>query len=209
MGSWELLSLVFKQPPLPMVIYPTCGNVRATGEGGKYLFRTHVWWSLCWERFSVRWLWFPCPATETRAEEETVEEETRRQFKSHPLGTRARTEVPEGYVMLIFVLTSPAISWKIVLNCWSSSLSSPAEAGAGWGVMEPRSRRRERSEREKMRKEKLVKNFIFDPSFSTLNPPVCLEILIILSGLRKELKWKDSLSFLLFLCKKIFLIAQM
>lgn len=35
MGSWELLSLVFKQPPLPMVIYPTCGNVRATGEGGK------------------------------------------------------------------------------------------------------------------------------------------------------------------------------
>lgn len=35
MGSWERLSLVFKQPPLPMVIYPTCGNVRATGEGGK------------------------------------------------------------------------------------------------------------------------------------------------------------------------------
>lgn len=38
MGSWELLSLVFKQPPLPMVIYPTCGNVRATGEGENTYF---------------------------------------------------------------------------------------------------------------------------------------------------------------------------
>lgn len=137
---------------------------------GKYLFRTHVWWSLCWERFSVRWLWFPCPATETRAEEETVEEETRRQFKSHSLSTQ---NLPEGDVMLGFVLTSPAISWKIVLNCWSSSLSSPAEAGAGWDVMEPRSRKRERDEREKMWKENSVKNFIFDPSLSTLNPPMC------------------------------------
>lgn len=55
----------------------------------------------------------------------------------------------EGYILFIrtlwktqLVLTSPAISWKIVLNCWSSSLSSPAEAGAGWGVMEPQSRKR-------------------------------------------------------------------
>lgn len=28
--------------------------------------RTHVWWSLCWERFSIRWLWFPCPAERDR-----------------------------------------------------------------------------------------------------------------------------------------------
>lgn len=43
------------------------------------------------------------------------------------------------------LLTSPAISWKIVRNCWSSSLSSPAEAGAGWHT-ERRSREEEKEE---------------------------------------------------------------
>ncbi len=42
---------------------------------------THVWWSLCWERFSARWLWFPCPVRETREEKQTAEAETGRPLK--------------------------------------------------------------------------------------------------------------------------------
>lgn len=94
---------------------------------------THVWRSLCWEHFSVHWLWFPCPVKARK---------TQLKRKEHPnmeichlnqcvSNLQSNWENQMLVVFILPVLTSPAISWKMVRNRWSSSLSSPAEAGAG------------------------------------------------------------------------------